>query len=78
MPQAYNMTVQLGNGEQVTAPMEAWFLAIMRQFSDTQRHIICQEAAKIAAEAIEVPVAKSPIPKQHQIISPSSITRFSR
>lgn len=72
----FNLTVQLQNGEQITAPVEAWFLAIMKQFTPQQQQEVCMSAAKIAAEAITVPVARTPIPKAHQIINVTGITPF--
>lgn len=77
-PRSFNMTVQVGNGEQTTASIEAWFLAIMSQFSDTQKAEICKKAVLIDKEAMEMPVARSPIPKQHQIIVADSVRPFRR
>lgn len=77
-PKSFNMTVQVGNGEQTTASIEAWFLAIMSQFSDTQKAEICKKAVLIDKDAIELPVGRSPIPKQHQIIKTTSILPFGR
>lgn len=46
------MTVQLGNGEVVTLPLQAWFIGIMSQFDEATKERVIARAKQADAEAV--------------------------